>query len=456
MLLDFFYILALILASPWLIFRLITTGRYRTGNAERFLGRVTRLPEYDGGPTLWLHAVSVGEVNLLPLLVKRLEAACPQVRCVISTTTLTGMEIAQKRFGQSHPVFYFPLDFSWSVREALRRIRPQALVLAELEVWPHLVSQAARQGIPVIVFNGRISDASFGAYKTFKWALKSAFRKISLVIAQTPQYSERFECLGVPAERIETVGSIKFEGAQTDRNSESVRKVRRLTGKNGKGGVWRPLEEQAFVFLAGSTQDPEEEMALESFLAVADSSPNVRLILVPRHPERFDAVADLLTKRGVDFIRRTQLTDPDVAGSDVALSEVEVAAPFPIRVLLVDAMGELGAWWGVADLAFVGGSMGSRGGQNMIEPAAYGAAVSFGPNTRNFRDVVSLMLGANAAVVVQDGDQMAQFVRKGIEDLEWRTAIGNRAKELVLSQRGAANKTVQLILEQVNRSVGKQ
>ncbi len=159
-----------------------------------------------------------------------------------------------------------------------------------------------------------------------------------------------------------------------------------------------------------------------------------------------------MTKKGVDFIRRTQLTDPDVAGADVAGADAEEAAAFPVRILLVDAMGELGAWWGVADLAFVGGSMGSRGGQNMIEPAAYGAAVSFGPNTRNFRDVVSLLLNANAAIVVQDGDQMAQFVRKGIEDPEWRTAIGNRAKELVLSQRGAADKTVQLILEQVNRA----
>ncbi|MBQ2620169.1 MAG: 3-deoxy-D-manno-octulosonic acid transferase [Thermoguttaceae bacterium] len=437
MFLNILYLLALLLASPWLIFRALTTGRYREGWGEKALGRVPILPDNPDAPTLWLHAVSVGEVNLLPMLVSRLEQAIPGVRCVISTTTKTGMEVARKRF-PNHTVFYYPLDFTWAVKTALKRIRPTALILAELEVWPNMTRLAKKNGVKVVVFNGRISDKSFPSYRRFSCFLRPAFQRVDKVVSQSDVYSQRFIELGVPADRVVTVGSIKFDGAKTDRAIPAVARVRSLTGTSKTGAFWEGVTDADVVFLAGSTQDPEEEMALNVFNRFSEQFDSLKLILVPRHPERFDTVAKMLESRSAEFIRRTELTEQGGENADGSKR---------CRILLVDTVGELGAWWGTTQIAFVGGSMGSRGGQNMIEPAGYGATVSFGPNTTNFRDVVALLLGANAAVVVKDEQEMLHFVEKCLTDPAWREELGARARELVLSQTGAADKTVGIIKE---------
>ncbi|MBN2021374.1 MAG: 3-deoxy-D-manno-octulosonic acid transferase [Pirellulales bacterium] len=371
-------------------------------------------------PRFWLHAVSVGEVNLLTRLVEEIDRGDSGVECVISTTTKTGMDLARRKF-PGHTVFYCPLDFSWAVRQAMRRARPDVLVLAELELWPNLIRAAGEAGARVAVVNGRLSPRSFRGYRWIRPLVARVLRRIDLVAVQDEQYAERFRALGARAETVHVTGSMKYDGARTDRANPATRRLAELAG----------IGPDDVVFLAGSTQEGEEAAALAAFGQLADAWPRLKLILVPRHPERFDAVARLLDESGVDWRRRGELERrPPGLGT---------------RVFLIDAVGELGAWWGTARVAFVGGSFGRRGGQNMIEPAAYGAAVSFGPNTWNFRDVVATLLARDAAVVVPDAPALAQFVRRCLEEPDYADALGRRARQTVAAQLGATERTVRLL-----------
>ncbi len=418
-LLNLVYLVLLVVFSPWLIYSAIRKGKYREGWRAKLFGGVPMREE--AGPCIWFHAVSVGEVNVLAPLLVRLEQEHPQWVCVISTTTKTGYDLAWKKYAP-RTVFYCPLDFSWSVKRAMRRIRPDLLVLAELELWPNLIKAAKRRGAKVAVINGRLSDHSARGYRRIRPFVARLLRSLDLVAAQNQEYADRFLELGAPLDTVHVTGSVKFDGAQTDRNNSKTRDLAELAGINHAD----------VVFLAGSTQEPEEALALKAYRQLASEHPRLRLIITPRHPERFDDVAELLNQSDVKWQRRSDL-DTDGPALDA-------------RVLLVDVVGELGAWWGMAHVAYVGGSMGKRGGQNMIEPAAYGAAVSFGPNTSNFRNVVALMLDRDAAIVVQDGKRLTAFVRHCLEEPEFASGLGQRARQLVLEQAGAADRTADLIV----------
>lgn len=413
------YLALLAIASPWLVGQAIRKGKYRQGWLQKLFGLV---PRREGDkPCLWLHAVSVGEVNLLATLLRRLQAALPGWDFVVSTTTMTGYALAKTRYPDV-PVCYCPLDFSWAVAAAVRRIRPDVLLLAELELWPNLISACRGAGARVAVVNGRLSDRSFRGYRLLRPMVGRLLRKLHLIAAQNEQYAGRFRELGAAAETLCITGSLKYDGAPTDRANARTQRLARLAGFAG-GDV---------VFLAGSTGEPEESLALATFLELADRAPRLRLVLVPRHPDRFDAVADLLEASGQAWQRRSAL---DYGPANPAA-----------RILLVDQVGELGAWWGAAQIGFVGGSLCGRGGQNMIEPAAYGVAVSFGPNTRNFRDIVAGLLAAEGAVVVEDGAALTQFVSRCLEDPAYGEQLGRRAAAHVASQLGATERTVQELL----------
>ncbi len=417
-LLNIIYLLLIAVASPWLIFAAVRHGKYREGFAQKFLGRV---PRREGdAPCVWLHAVSVGEVNLLATMIGAIEAKHPDWQCVISTTTKTGMAVARTKYPK-HLVFYCPLDFSWAVRAALKRIRPSLLLLAELELWPNLIYQTKACGASVAVFKGRLSENSFRGYRRIGWLVGRLLRQMDVIAVQSQQFSDRFGTLGARPERVCVTGSLKYDGAETNRNNAKTQQLARLAG----------FAQDDVVFLAGSTQDPEERMALETYIKLSPDHPRLRLVLVPRHPERFEAVAAMLSASGVRWQRRSRLEDDGGDPSD--------------RVLLVDTVGELGAWWGTASIAFVGGSMGDRGGQNMIEPAAYGAVVCFGPNTHNFRDVVEHLLIAGAAAVVHDRQELAQFVSRSLESPAFATNLGQRARQFVLGQLGATDRTLAAI-----------
>jgi len=416
-LLNLIYVLLAAAASPWLLYSALFKGKYRQGWLQKLWGNA---PLRTGAaPCAWVHAVSVGEVNLLGVLLGRLQSRFPEMEIVISTTTQTGYELAIMIYA-SHEVFFCPLDFSWAVKNAMRRIRPDLLILAELELWPNLLSAAKADGCPVVVMNGRLSENSHRGYQRLQRFSESMFSKLDLVGAQNEEYAERFEQLGAPW--VEVTGSLKFDGAQTDRQNPQTEKLRRLAGF-GPSDV---------VLLAGSTQRGEEAMAIEVFERLSNTFPQLRLAMAPRHPDRFDEVAELLQRSGIPWRRRSEISE--AAGSNSG-----------DKVLLIDTVGELGAWWGTAAVAYVGGSMGSRGGQNMIEPAAYGAAVSFGPNTRNFRDIVALMQQHDAAVVVRNTDDFHQFVKQCLEQKHYAASLGARAKVMVQSQLGAADRTLELI-----------
>jgi len=417
--LNCLYAVLIVLAAPWLVYQRLRHGKYREGWDSKVWGRVG--PRRGSGPCLWLHAVSVGEVNLLAPLLERWDRLHPEWEVVISTTTQAGYKLACKRYAPRR-VIYCPLDFTWAVRRAMRAIRPTLLVLTELELWPNLIAAAKAHGARVAVINGRLSAQSFRGYRRVGWLLRRTLAALDLVAAQNDEYAARFLELGVRPEALHVTGSIKFDGARTSRQAQEVRRLAELAGLTG----------EQIVFLAGSTQETEEALALDVFEHLADEFPQLRLILVPRHPERFDDVATLLERRGVSYVRRSRLEgDPMRAAS--------------ARVLLVDAVGELGAWWGTASIAFVGGSLTRRGGQNMIEPAGYGAAVSFGPNTWNFRDVVGLLLAHEAAVVVRSGTELEAFVRRCLADPPHAAELGRRAQALVLQNQGAADRTVALL-----------
>lgn len=420
------YLAILVVASPWLVWQAFRSGKYRDGFYEKLLGRVPRRDTRKR--CLWLHAVSVGEVNLLMPLVERWERLHPDWEIVISTTTATGFALAHKRYAP-RLVFYCPLDFTWSTASAMQRIKPELLVLTELELWPNLIRAAKRSGAKVAVINGRLSEKSFRGYRRIKLLLQATLESIDTIAAQNEEYASRFTALGAPGERVCVTGSIKFDGAQMSRENPRTMALARQAG----------IMASDHVLLAGSTQSPEEEIATSIFQRLAGEFPQLKLVIVPRHPERFEEVARMLIARGVAFMRRSDL---DPATSKAGISRKDQPAP---RVILVDAVGELGAWWGTAATAFVGGSLGRRGGQNMIEPAAYGCAVSFGPNTWNFRDVVSQLLACDAAIVVANETELEVFVRRTLEDRPFAIELGERARKLVKQQVGAADRTIGLL-----------
>ena len=285
-LLDVCYILLLVGLSPWLAYAAIRKGKYRDGWGPKFLGLVP--PRTGNRPCIWLHAVSVGEVNLLQPLLAQLGQEHPLWECVISTTTRTGFALARKKYA-SYQVFYCPLDFSWAVRQAMRRIRPAALVLVELELWPNLIRAVRDQGAAVAVVNGRLSEKSFRGYRRIRPLVRRSLERIQLLAVQNETYAERFRELGAPAQAVHVTGSIKFDGAQTERDNPTTLRLRQL---------WQ-VPDDTFVFLAGSTQDPEERLALETFRELHQFDPTARLIVVPRHPERFEEVAQVLDQSGI-------------------------------------------------------------------------------------------------------------------------------------------------------------
>jgi 3-deoxy-D-manno-octulosonic-acid transferase len=267
---------------------------------------------------------------------------------------------------------------------------------------------------------------------------------------QTPEYAEQIRQLGVPAERVTVTGSVKYDGVMTERDNPKTAAFRELFGLPPAGLEDSP---RGLVWVAGSTQAPEEEIVLGVFAKLRAEFPDLRLILVPRQPDRFEEVARLLGKHEFEFKRRSELCEP-AAQAMATPNSLACAAGSQHSVILVDTLGELSAIWGLADVAFVGGSLdGQRGGQNMIEPAAYGAAVIFGPYVWNFRDTVHRLLSATAAIQVRDSEELEAVVRRMLADVNERRQLGEAARRLVLEQQGATARTME-VLEQVLAACG--
>jgi 3-deoxy-D-manno-octulosonic-acid transferase len=415
-LLNLLYLAAWLCIAPWLCWQVWVRKKPVRGLIAKWLGRVTPPPGDDGRPVVWFHGVSVGEIHLLRQVVARFRARFPAWQCVVSTTTAAGHDEARKHFADL-PVVFWPFDFTWAVKGALATIRPTLVVLSEGELWPNFVAIAKKQGVKLAVINGRMSPRSGKRFRRFSWLLTDVFASIDWIGAQNEEYGEQYVALG--AGNVVTTGNIKYDGVTTDRRNARTEAMRSLLGISPNAAVW----------VAGSTQDPEEELAIEIYRRARSHHPTLRLILVPRHPERFDDVANLLARSGLPFVRRSALT----SGTHVLHD----------AVILVDTIGELGAIWGLADIAFVGGSLdGKRGGQNMIEPSAFGAAVLFGLHTWNFKQTVTDLLARHAAIEVHDPQTLEAAVLRLLDDAAERARLGEAARAFVLSQQGATERTL--------------
>lgn len=418
-LLNLVYVALLALVSPVLAYRARRHGKYRDGWGQKLLGQGEL--RSSNRPCLWLHAVSVGEVLLLRPVIEEIRRQRSDVEIWLSTTTHTGQAVAREKFPDCH-VLYFPLDFTWSVRRALDRVRPDVVGLVELELWPNFIRAVADRGIPLVLVNGRIGAKSFRGYCRIRFLMRRVLGAFTSLGMQSPEYAQRMIDLGADPERVTVTGSVKFDGVSLQRNES------KLAGLRGALGI-APHER---VLLAGSTHAPEEQVLLDTYARLRAEFPDLRLMIAPRHQERFDEVAALIQSAGWQVHRRSNST---TVGHGTAPA-----------VILLDTLGELSSCWGLAEVAFVGGSLSTRGGQNMLEPCAIGAAVIVGPNTWNFRPAVERLTGVEGLATVQNADELEDRVRTLLNDAEAANSMRKAARSAIESQQGATGLTVELLL----------
>ena len=398
---------------PYWLFQMARHGKYRRGLAER-LGRLPsrlRLPG-ERELVIWIHAVSVGEVLAVAGLVEELRRRFPRHRIVVSTTTDTGQALGRQRFGEAN-VFYFPMDFAFAIRPYLRALRPQIVVIAETELWPNFIRLAHASGARIAVVNARISDRSWPSYRRFRGLLQRLLANVDLLLAQTPEDAARLRDIGASLERVHVVGNLKFD-IPAPAPPAIVESLQKSIAATGAGPV----------LVCGSTVDGEESLLLKAFENLLVQHTRAVMILAPRHPERFAAVAALLEQMSIRFWRRSLWNGEPLTGG----------------VFLVDTIGELAALYGLADVAFVGGSLVPHGGHNILEPAQHGVAIVVGNHTENFRDIVGLFQNRGAVRIVGPAELPLVFLELLANDAE-RRALGQRAAETMRSQIGATART---------------
>jgi len=420
--LDLLYLLAAAAYSPILIYRVIRYKRYRTGWAQRF-GKITRKSPAE--KCIWLHAVSVGEINAARTIVRGLENRFSGLEIVISTTTDTGFARANTLFGEKLRVFYFPLDFCWIMRRAFANIRPAICLLMELEVWPNFVQIAQQLNVPVIVVNGRISDKSFSGYKKIRPIAERMFRKVSLILAQTDQYAQRFKEIGVPDEKVIITGSLKYDTAQITDKVEGADALATQLNIGGKK-----------LWVAGATGNNEEKILLEVYqkLKGQDQFNDLCLAIVPRKPERFNEVAELIKQTGFELIRYSQLKNDAI-----------VSPANDRTVILGDTMGDLRKFYSLATIIFVGRSLVPMGGSDMAEAAALGKCTIFGPHAFNFKQTVDALLADSGAVMVKDKQELLQMMQKCLKEQDFAEKIARNGQEVIRKNQGATAKSIEQI-----------
>jgi len=425
-LLDIFYAIILVLLSPWVLYRMFLQSRYRTGWKERFGFVPVR---NSSAKCIWIHAVSMGEINAIATLVASLQNRLPDHEIVISSTTDTGMDRARKLYGDKHLVFFYPWDFSWAVKKAFSRLHPSLCVLMELEVWHNFTTIAHHRSIPVMVANGRISSGKgFPRYRRIAGLVQPMFRRLTLVLTQDNTYAQRFRFLGADPQRIHVVGSLKYDTAEV---------VDKVPGTDELIEQLKLFPPQP-VWVAGSTAPGEEEIILEAFskLRREKSLNKLRLVLVPRKPERFDEVARLIENHNFKLLRY----------SKVKTGQYQPTPDDADAVILGDTMGDLRKFYSLAEVVFVGRSLVPVGGSDMIEAAALAKPVVVGPYTDNFTESVRLLVTAAGLEVVADGSQLTRITQNLLQDKKVAAQLGKNAQQVIIQNQGATEKTVNQII----------
>jgi len=381
-----------------------------------FEEKLGKLPEMDH--SIWVHAVSVGEVNAAIQLLRRLRGKYPDMPIVLSTITDTGQKVASDKVPEGVSVVYLPFDINRVLEKAFRRARPKMLIVMETELWPNIFRLSHKRNVPVIILNGRISEKSSQGYKTISFFMKKVFSYVTAFSMQSNQDAERLKAIGADDKKVLVSGNFKFDMEMS-----------------GKMPAWTDAVKGP-VLMAGSTHRGEEELVLSAYLKNCEKFPGLRLVLAPRHPERFEEVADMLRAKGISFVRRSELKDND-------------SGPFTEKVLLLDSVGELTSVYAIADIAVIGKSFIGTGGQNPLEPAYWGKPILCGPHMENF-PFMQEFYDAGAAFEVQPGS-LADKIGELLADPDAAKEAGKKARRIYESKSGAVEKAMEIIGKYINK-----
>lgn len=418
-----------VLSAPFYFVKMWRRGNWRHGFGQRFGFYDANLKgQLAGARVLWLHAVSVGEVNLCARLLHELAPILPGWRFVATTTTSTGMGELQKKLPAEVIKLYYPMDGFLAVRRALSTIRPAALVLIEAEIWPNLLWHAHDLGTPLFLVNARVSEKSFRGYRRFGFLFRQFFEAFRSIGTQNEADAARLRELGARAEAIHVTGNLKFDAASAagPRKLDAAALLKQI-------GV----EPQSLVLVAGSTHDGEELLLAGQCQRLRTQFPNLFPVLVPRHFERSNAVAEQLRAAGLRYARRSAMT-PETT-----------FAPGTLDGLLVDSTGELGCFYETASLVFIGKSLTAHGGQNPIEPGALGRAMVFGPHMENFRAIAEDFVKSDGAIQIRNAGELETALAELLKNKTRRNELGRRALEVVRRNQGASERTVEMLRAQL-------
>ncbi len=444
--------LAALLLVPYWIVEGMRHGKYFSNLGERlgfsFPG-LAKLAAHSTG-AIWIHAVSVGEALSSITLARRLREAYPKRPLIISTTTKTGQELVRERMPFADAIIYFPLDWAFCVRRALGAVRPSVVLVLETEIWPNFLREAGRRKIPLLFVSGRISDRSFARYQSYLGVfafflrpfLRNALSNASAFLMQSEKDAERVRVLGAPAERVRVSGNLKYDlelPAPTPLSSWLATEIKR-SGRSP-------------IIVAGSVVATEEPHALIAFGTLQGEYPKALLVLAPRKPECFDEAAELIDESHRKFIRRSRLPIPGPAQPHAIQSSDHSTIPDDVTVLLLDSIGELASLYGLADGAFVGGSLVSAGGHNILEPAAFGKIPVFGPSMENFAEIAARFVAAGAAVQVESPEDVGVAWIELFRDPPRMKEMGATARRLVEDSRGATDRAMAELAKQMDGAV---
>ena len=400
-------ILSILLFSPVILYKLLTDKRYRTGLSER-LGNIPDavIDAMAGQRPIWFHAASVGEVIASQKLLEGIRERFPGRRLLVSTFTPTGNEAAKEKL-KADGVIFLPLDFPWAVNRAVKKVNPSTLILMETELWPNLIRKAGSMGIPVVLVNGRISDTSYGKYWFISPLLKKVFESITLFLMQSEGDAGRVITLGAEQSKVTVTGNIKFDLKPADKD---------IGFMDNWGGP---------VLLAGSTHKGEDAPILDIYKGLRERYPALKLVLAPRHLDRVREVEVILKEKGLQFVRRS-----------------EVSEKIELPILLLDTLGELATFYKYGTIVFIGGSLIPVGGHNPLEPALYGKPVLFGPHMENFRDSARILEESGGGARVDNPEGLNNRIDRLLSDIDLRQTMGNNARQAVLKNQGATERTM--------------
>jgi 3-deoxy-D-manno-octulosonic-acid transferase len=415
--------LFLLVATPYLFARSLFDENRR----KELLQRLGCFPDLSERRPVWIHAASVGEVLASRSLIKKIKSAFPRDLLLLTTMTRTGQETAREQIPEADVIVFFPMDHPLILRHVMKRVEPRLLLIAETELWPNLLHASGKRGIPIVLFNGRISDRSIRRYLRLKFFFRHYLASISLFLMQTEQDQARIIAIGAPSEKTRVMGNIKYDQAPPDFAGDVAAEMAKTLGLRGEESV----------FIAGSTRPGEEEILLPLFKELREEIPHLLLLLAPRHLDRLEEVEKILRRETLHWVRRTSLPVLENVSNRHSQN-------MP-NIILLDTMGELVKLYSLAKLVFVGGSLVPLGGQNPLEPLFFKKCVLFGPHMSNFAEIARFLTEAQGAVQVKDPEDLRAQIKRLLQDDQARREIGQRGYEVLQKHRGATERIFQEI-----------